>query len=168
MMKYFIKLYPVFFIICIFFSSSSFAERLLKKDDKNIPIEITSEKMVSSKKSNKITFIGDVVAIRGNLTILSDEMTVYNKKSGKTEKIVAKGHVKIEREGKVALGDHAVYFEKEGKIVLTGNPRAWEKDNEIIGKEMIFLLNEDKFIVKGSKEKKMKLTFYPAENNKKN
>jgi hypothetical protein len=32
---------------------------------------------------------------------------------------------------------------------------------------MIFLLNEDKFIVKGSKEKKIKLTLYPDQKNKK-
>ena len=162
------KISKVLLIICIIFPSLGAAERFSKEKKDNLPIEITAEKMISYQKSNKIIFIGNVVAKQGKLTISSDKMTVYNdKKGGKLKKIVAQGNVKIEKGERFASGDRAVYIEKEERIVLTGNPHAWEKDNEIVATEMIFLVNEDKFIVKGSKEKKIKLTLYPDQENKK-
>jgi len=155
-------------IIFIVFPSLGAAERFSKEKKNNVPIEITAEKMTSYQESNKIIFIGNVVAKQDKLSISSDKMTVYNDKKGKKlKKIVAHGNVKIVKGERFASGDRAVYIEKEEKIVLTGNPHAWEKDNEIIATEMIFLVNEDKFIVKGSKEKKIKLTLYPDEKKKK-
>lgn len=168
-MKIFSKTFQILLIICIVFPSLGAAERFSKEKKDNLPIEITAERMISHQKSNKIIFIGNVVAKRGNLTIFSDKMTVYNSKKGKKlEKIVAQGNVKIEKGERFASGDRAVYIEKEEKIVLTGNPHAWEKDNEIVATEMIFLVNEDKFVVKGSKGKKIKLTLYPEQKKKEN
>ncbi len=162
------KISKVLLIICIIFPSLGAAEKFSKEKKDNIPIEITAEKMTSDKKSNKIIFIGNVVAKQDKLTIFSDKMTVYNNKKGrKFKKIVAQGNVKIKEGERLASGDRAVYIEKEEKIVLTGNPHAWEKNNEIVATEMIFLVNEDKFVVKGSKEKKIKLTLYPDQINKK-
>lgn len=167
-MKTFSKISQVFLIICIFFPSFVVAERLSKEKEENLPVEITAEKMVSDQKSNKIIFTGDVIAKRGDLNIFSDKMTVFNNRNGKElEKIVAQGNVKIKKGERFASGERAVYIEKEGTIVLTGNPHAWENGNEIVAVEMIFLVDEDKFIVKGSKEKKIRLTFYPEQKNRK-
>ncbi len=168
-MKIFNKTFQVLLIICIVFPSPGAAERFSKEKKNNLPIEITAEKMISHQKSNKIIFIGNVTAKWGNLTIFSDKMTVYNSKKGKKlEKIIAQGNVKIEKEERFASGDRAVYIEKEKKIVRTGNPHAWGKDNEIVATEMIFLVNEDKFVVKGSKGKKIKLTLYPDQGKNEN
>ncbi len=162
------KIFKVLLIICIIFPSLSAAERFSKGKKDDLPIEITAEKMTSYNKSNKIIFIGNVVAKQDDLTLFSDKMTVYSDKKGrKLNKIVARGNVKVEKGERFATGDLAVYSEKEEKIVLTGNPRAWEKDNEIVATEMIFLINEDKLLVIGSKEKKIKLTLYPDQKNKK-
>ncbi len=166
-MSFPLKKYSVFVILCIFYPLICTAEKAAKEKNANVPIVITSVKMRSDQKANQITFIGNVVAERGNLIISSDEMTVYNVKNREIEKIVARGNVQIKSERRFASGDRAVYSEGEGKIVLTGHPRAWENENEIMGTKMIFLLNEDRFVVIGSEEKKIKLTFYPEQNKKK-
>lgn len=172
-MKLFRKTCQIIILFCMIFPNISVAEKDSTKD-KDIKIEIISDRMSSDQKSNEIVFSGKVVAKRGKLIIFSDKMTVYNNKAdknsknkGRIEKIVATGHVKMEKDGRVATGDKAVYFEDEGKIVLTGNPRVIEKDNEITGTKMIFLLDEDKFEVEGSKEKRMKLTFFPEKKKSK-
>ena len=138
----------------------------MEDKDKNQPISVTSDRMVSSQKENKIFFYGNVVAVRGDLTIRSDELEVYNGKEGKgTEKITARGNVVIDSKERHATGEEAVYYDVTQRIILTGNPKAWEEKNEITGDEMIFLIEEDKFIVKGGEDKgkQINLIFHPKE-----
>ncbi len=114
------------------------------------PIEITSDRMRSENGGVKIIFSGNVVSYRGDLKITSDVMEVYNSEDKKeTDEIVAIGNVVIIRGLKKATGDRAVYLDKLQKIILTGTPNAtaWEEDNMIEGREMIFLLEKDRFVV---------------------
>ena len=79
-----------------------------------------------------------------------DIIEVYNTSDKKqTAEIVAMGHVEISRGNKKAKGDRAVYLQHLQKIILTGNPKAiaWEGDNIIEGREMIFLMKKDRFVV---------------------
>lgn len=137
-----------------------------KEQGKDLPLMVTSDRMVSSQKENKIFFYGNVVAVRGDVTLHSDELEVYNTpKENKTEKIIARGHVVIDSKDRHATGHEATYYEVTQRIILTGNPKAWENNNEIVGDEMIFLVNEDKFIVNSKEQKgqQIKLIFYPGE-----
>lgn len=119
--------------------------------NKDKPIEITAERMRSEDGGVKIVFSGNVIAIWGDLNINSDILEIYNSGEEKkeTDEIVAIGNVIITRASKKAKGDRAVYLEKLQKIILTGNPTAtaWEDKNIIQGKEMIFLLEKDRFVV---------------------
>ena len=129
---------------------------LLSKEGKNIskeeknkdPLEITSDRMRSEDGGIKIIFIGNVVAIRGNLKITSDILEIYNTQDKKeTEEIIAIGNVFITRDLKRGKGDKAIYIDKLQKIILTGTPKAiaWEENNMIEGRELIFLLEKDRF-----------------------
>jgi lipopolysaccharide export system protein LptA len=114
------------------------------------PIEITSDRMRSENGGVKIVFSGNVVSYQDDLKITSDIMEVYNTEDKKeTDEIVAIGNVVITRGLKRAIGDRAVYIDKLQKIILTGNPKAtaWEEENMVEGKEMIFLLEKDRFVV---------------------
>jgi len=152
---------------------------LLSKEEKNKdPIEITSDRMRSEDGGIKIIFTGNVVAIRGNLKITSDILEIYNTQDKKeTEEIIAIGNVFITRDLKKGKGDKAIYLDKLQKIILTGTPKAiaWEESNMIEGRELIFLLEKDRFLAnnrvfmkiypkgkKGKKDKKDK-----SRNNKK-
>ena len=116
----------------------------------NYPLEITSDRMRSENGGQKIIFSGNVSVTKEEMTITSDIIEVYNTPDKKqTQEIVAIGNVKISKGNKKAKGDRAVYLEQLQKIILTGNPKAvaWEADDIIEGREMIFLMKKDRFVV---------------------
>ena len=148
-----------FFFIALIFSlfhlpvSLSFSEPTKDKmNQKNTAstIEITSDRMRSENGGQKIIFSGNVSVTSGYTIITSDIVEVYNNSDKKeAEEIVAIGNVKIVRGDKKARGDRAVYLKALQKIILTGNPKAvaWEGDDIIEGREMIFLMNKERFVV---------------------
>ena len=138
--------------------SQVFSEEKENKD----PIEITSDRMRSEDGGLKIIFSGNVVGYWGELKITSDILEVYNTKDKKeTEEIVAIGNVFITRGQKRAKGDKAVYLDKLQKIILTGTPKAtaWEEGNMIEGREMIFLLDKDRFVANN----RVRMKIYPKD-----
>ena len=140
---------------------------LLSKEEKNKdPLEITSDRMRSEDGGIKIIFIGNVVAIRGNLKITSDILEIYNTQDKKeTEEIIAIGNVFITRDLKRGKGDKAIYIDKLQKIILTGTPKAiaWEETNMIEGRELIFLLDKDRFFANN----KVRMKIYPKDKKSK-
>ena len=128
--------------------SQTTKDKDLKKDSASL--EITSDRMRSENGGQKIIFSGNVAITKEGISITSDILEVYNTPDKKqTQEIVAIGNVKISRGDKKAKGDRAVYLEHLQKIILTGNPKAvaWEADNIIEGREMIFLMDKDRFVV---------------------
>jgi len=140
---------------------------LLSKEKENKdPVEITSDRMRSEDGGLKIIFSGNVVGYWGELKITSDILEVYNTKDKKeTEEIVAIGNVFITRGLKRAKGDKAIYLDKLQKIILTGTPKAtaWEGSNMIEGREMIFLLDKDRFVANN----RVRMKIYPKDEDKK-
>ena len=130
------------------------------------PVEITSDRMRSEDGGLKIIFSGNVVGYWGDLKITSDILEVYNTQDKKeTEEIVAIGNVFITRGLKKAKGDKAIYLNKLQKIILTGTPKAtaWEESNMIEGREMIFLLDKDRFVANN----RVRMKIYPKDKDKK-
>ena len=136
---------------------------LVSKEGKNKdPLEITSDRMRSEDGGIKIIFIGNVVATRGNLKITSDILEIYNTEDKKeTEEIIAIGNVFITRDLKRGKGDKAIYIDKLQKIILTGTPKAiaWEETNMIEGRELIFLLEKDRFFANN----RVRMKIYPKD-----
>jgi lipopolysaccharide export system protein LptA len=180
--KYFkTNVYFGIFLICLAFvgPGSAFAQNKKEKQNKNNEekrIEITSDRMRSENDGAKIIFSGNVVGTWDDLVIKSKVLEIYNrpKKSGKNKKdgpggnkkldeVVAIGNVVITRGNKKAIGDRAIYFEKLQKIILTGTPKAtaWEEDNVIEGREMIFYLEKDRFVV----NERVHVTIFPDNEN---
>jgi len=131
------------------FSQEGKKEKFSNKDRPGA-IEITSDRMRSENGGQKIIFSGSVVLAQSGMTITADIMEVYNTPDKKqTEEIVAIGNVDIVRGKKRMKGDRAVYLYQLQKIILTGSPKAiaWEGRDTIEGREMIFLIEKDRFIV---------------------
>jgi len=82
---------------------------------------------------------------------------------GGIERLVAKGHVEITKEGWVATGNQAEYFSKERKVVLTGDTKVWQNNNLVTGDTFIMYLDEGKsFVERNSKKgERVKAFFYP-------
>ena len=133
-----------------------------KEGENKDPLEITSDSMRSEDGGIKIIFIGNVVATRGNLKITSDILEIYNTQDKKeTEEIIAIGNVFITRDLKRGKGDKAIYIDKLQKIILTGTPKAiaWEETNMIEGRELIFLLEKDRFFANN----RVRMKIYPKD-----
>jgi len=127
------------------------------------PLEITSDRMRSENQNRKIIFSGNVKSQWGDLEIKSDVLEIYtfapegvnasanNNIMGdqELEKIVALGNVRIKKGDRRARGDKAIYFDRQQKIILTGTPKAvaWDGKTNIEGREMIFFLERDRFVV---------------------
>tara|TARA_B100000686_G_scaffold309921_1_gene352275 strand:+ start:394 stop:828 length:435 start_codon:yes stop_codon:yes gene_type:complete len=110
----------------------------------------------------KIIFSGNVVSNWGDLKITSDILEIYNTQDKKeTEEIIAIGNVFIYRGLKRGKGDKAIYIDKLQKIILTGTPKAiaWEENNMIEGRELIFLLEKDRFFANN----KVFMKIYPKD-----
>lgn len=134
----------------------------VKSKKSKSPIEITADRMRSENGGVKIIFSGNVVSYQDDLKITSDIMEIYNTEDKKeTDEIVAIGNVVITRGLKRAAGDRAVYIDKLQKIILTGTPKAtaWEENNMIEGREMIFLLDKDRFVV----NQRVRMKIYPKD-----
>ena len=135
---------------------------LSKEGEKKEPLEITSDRMRSEDGGIKIIFIGNVVGNWGDLKITSDILEIYNTQDKKeTEEIIAIGNVFINRDLKRGKGDKAIYIDKLQKIILTGTPKAiaWEENNMIEGRELIFLLEKDRFFANN----KVFMKIYPKD-----
>ena len=139
---------------------------LSKEGEKKEPLEITSDRMRSEDGGIKIIFIGNVVGNWGDLKITSDILEIYNTQDKKeTEEIIAIGNVFIYRGLKRGKGDKAIYIDKLQKIILTGTPKAiaWEENNMIEGRELIFLLEKDRFFANN----KVFMKIYPKDKKNK-
>ena len=132
------------------------------KGENKDPLEITSDRMRSEDGGIKIIFMGNVVAYWGDLKITSDILEIYNTEDKKeTEEIIAIGNVFITRGLKRGKGDKAIYIDKLQKIILTGTPKAiaWQESNMIEGRELIFLLEKDRFFA----NKRVRMKIYPKD-----
>jgi len=161
-----IKIYIRTLILVLCFSLLSSSLLFSANEENKDPIEITSDRMRSEDSGLKIIFSGNVVGYWGELKITSDILEVYNTQDKKeTEEIVAVGNVFITRGQKRAKGDKAVYLVKLQKIILTGTPKAtaWEEGNMIEGREMIFLLDKDRFVANN----RVRMKIYPKDEKSK-
>ena len=158
----------IIFMTLILVTSPSIAKEQSpqKSNTDKEPLEITSDRMRSENGGIKIIFSGNVESYKGDLKITSDIMEVYNSDETKeTDEVVALGNVFITRGLKKAKGDRAVYIDKLQKIILTGTPKAiaWEEENMIEGREMIFLLDKDRFVV----NERVRMKMYPKDKEEK-
>lgn len=136
------------------------------KKEERLPIQISSDEMLAYQEIQKFIFMGNVVTKRGDLIINSDRLESFKDPKG-SDVIIASGNVRINQGGRQASAEKAEFYEAENKIILKGHPKVWEKENVIQGTEMTFFINEDKSIVKGDKDRRVNVTFYPPQEDAK-
>jgi lipopolysaccharide export system protein LptA len=157
------RLFTFYFLLFTFYFlllTVSYAEN---KDEKT-PIKITSVRMETNNEKNIVSFLENVVAVKGDMTIYADRLDVYSDKGQKKLiKIIAEGNVRIEKGGKTAKGSRAEYYEDEQKLILKGNPQLREKDNLIEGSEIIYYIKDENVMVQSDEKKKVEVTLFPEE-----
>jgi len=146
------------------------------------PVQIEADQMLSNQHDNSVLFSGRVEAKQEDLSIHSDEMTVYYSGNGNAagqsplegnkdlKRLLATGNVEITKQDWVATGNQAEYFSDERKVVLTGNTKVVQNNNMVTGDTFTMYLDEGRTIVERSQAKKgerVKAFFYPDSDKKK-
>ena len=137
-------------------------------------IHITADQLVASQNNQMVVFSGNVKAIRGKMTITSDNLNVFyadpKNKSGKglgkdsIERIVADGNVTITMEEKTATCDQAVYQTSTRVMTLTGkNTRIQSGNNYITGNTVTIYQDTGQITVDGNDTKRVDAVFQPGD-----
>jgi len=162
-----------FFLLSLLLS----ATHILAAEDAAEPIHIEADRMISQEQDNSVIFIGNVDAKQGNITIRSDEMTVYytQKKNSKkknsssqVKKLICKKNVEITQDDWLGTGNRMDYFAKERKVILSGNAKAWQGQNMVSGKTIIYYLDDKRSIVEQDPKKsgRVKAVIHPEASKK--
>jgi len=132
-------------------------------DDKNAPITVDADQLENLQKEGLIVFTGNVVATQNNSTHYADRMEVYlDAKGDSVVRTVSTGNVRIiTKDCRMGTARRAEYYDAEQRVVLMGNARVWRDDNVVTGERITIYLAEDRSVVEGGKQSRVKAVFYP-------
>jgi lipopolysaccharide export system protein LptA len=138
------------------------------KLDTDKPIFITSDRMEADRKKSIITYSGRVVAVQGDMTMNSANLSAsYSEDMKKVKEIIAEGNVQIVQGDRMATGAKSVFNGDAQTITLTGSPAVVKQgNNEVSGSRIVFYIEEDRAVAEGGSER-VKATIFPEELKKK-
>ncbi len=135
------------------------------RDERSQPVTVDADRMERFGKESLVIFTGNVVARQNNSVQYADRMEVYlDEKGNRILRTVSTGSVRIiTRDCKTGTAKRAEYFDLEQRVVLTGNARVWQEDNVVSGDVITIFLSQDRSLVQGGTQERVKAVFYPKE-----
>jgi lipopolysaccharide export system protein LptA len=135
------------------------------KDDRTQPVTVDADKMERFGKEALVVFTGNVVARQNNSVQYAERMEVYLDEAGdKILRTVSTGAVRIiTRDCRTGTAQRAEYYDLEQRVVLIGNARVWQEDNVVSGDTITIFLSQDRSVVQGGKDERVKAVFYPKD-----
>jgi lipopolysaccharide export system protein LptA len=132
-------------------------------DDKNAPVTVDADQLENRQKEGLIVFTGNVVANQNGSTQYADRMEVYlDAKGDNIVRTVSTGNVRIvTKDCRMGTARRAEYYDAEQRVVLIGNARVWREDNVVTGERITMYLAEDRSVVEGNTQARVKAVFYP-------
>jgi len=139
------------------------AEAPRRPGERSSPIVIDADRMEVFQKEGLVIFTGGVVARQDNSTQTADRMEVYlDEKGERVARMISTGNVKIVTEDcRTGTARRAEYYDDEQKILLIGNAKVWQEENVVTGDEITLFLAQDRSIVEGGSQDRVKAVFYP-------
>jgi lipopolysaccharide export system protein LptA len=133
------------------------------QDDRTQPVTVDADKMERFGKEGLVVFTGNVVARQNNSVQYAERMEVYLDEAGdKILRTVSTGAVRIiTRDCRTGTAQRAEYYDLEQRVVLIGNARVWQEDNVVSGDTITIFLSQDRSVVQGGKDERVKAVFYP-------
>jgi lipopolysaccharide export system protein LptA len=119
-------------------------------------------------KASLVIFSGNVVARRDNSVQYADRLEVYmDEKGDRVLRTVSTGSVRIiTKDCRTGTAQRAEYFDLDQRVVLIGNARVWQDDNVVSGDTITIYVAEDRTIVEGGKQERVKGVFYSQKDSK--
>jgi len=134
-----------------------------EEDEKNRPVVVDADQMESLKKEGLVIFTGNVVARRNDSVQYADRMEVYLDERGeRVLRTVSTGNVRvITRDCRIGTARRGEYDDLGQRVVLIGNARVWQDDNVVTGERITIYLAEERSVVQGGTQERVKAIFYP-------
>lgn len=130
--------------------------------DRNQPVEITSQQLEVFQLERKSVFTGQVVAKQGDMTLTTDELIVFFlEETNQIERLEAYGNVVVYQLDRTAQADKAVYHQQKNILTLSGHAQVEQGVNRIAGDEIVLYVAENRSVVKGSTQSRVKATIVP-------
>jgi lipopolysaccharide export system protein LptA len=131
---------------------------------KNGPVTVDADSLESMQKEGLSVFKGNVVAKQNNSVQYADRMEVYtDAKTDRIERVVSTGNVRIiTRDCRMGTSGRAEYYDAEQRVVLVGNARVWRDSDVVTGERITIYLAEDRSLVEGGKQERVKAIFYQS------
>jgi lipopolysaccharide export system protein LptA len=129
------------------------------------PVTVDSDKMERFGRESLVIFSGNVVARHNNSVQYADRMEVYlDEKGERILRTVSTGNVRIiTQDCRTGTARRAEYQDLEQRVVLSGNARVWQEDNVVSGESIVIYLSQDRSVVEGGKQERVKAIFYPRD-----
>jgi lipopolysaccharide export system protein LptA len=129
---------------------------------KNAPVTVDADSLESMQKEGLSVFKGSVVARQNNSVQYADRMEVYtDAKTDRIERVVSIGNVRIiTSDCRMGTALRAEYYDGEQRVVLIGNARVWRDADVVTGERITIYLAEDRSLVEGGKQERVKAIFY--------
>jgi lipopolysaccharide export system protein LptA len=132
---------------------------------KRQPVTVDADRMERFGKENLVVFTGNVVARHNSSVQYAERVEVYFDEGGdRILRTVSTGGVRIvTQDCKTGTAKRAEYFDLEQRVVLSGSARVWQEDNVVSGESITIFLAQDRSIVQGGKEDRVKAVFVPRD-----
>jgi lipopolysaccharide export system protein LptA len=137
-------------------------------EDTNQPVTVDADKMERYGKESLVVFTGNVVARQNSSVQYADRMEVYlDEKGDRILRTVSTGTVKIvTRDCRTGTARRAEYHDLEQRVTLSGNARVWQDENVVSGDTITIFLSQDRSVVQGGRQERVKAVFYPRDEKK--
>jgi lipopolysaccharide export system protein LptA len=137
------------------------------KEDRNQPVTVDSDRMERFGKESLVIFTGNVVARQNNSVQYADRMEVYlDEKGDRILRTVSTGNIRIiTKDCRTGTARRAEYYDLEQRVVLMGGARVWQDDNVVSGETITIYLSQDRSVVQGGTQERVKAVFFPREQN---
>lgn len=136
-----------------------------KTSDRGQPVTVDADKMERFGKESLVIFTGNVIARQNNSVQYADRMEVYlDERGDKILRTVSTGGVRIiTRDCRTGTARRAEYSDLDQRVVLIGDARVWQEDNVVSGETITIFLSQDRSVVQGGKQERVKAVFYPKD-----
>lgn len=145
--------------------------------DQDVPTRITSERLQYSHRLNQIEFIGQVQVDRPGFAMRSDTLTVFlqsvprirggssvepdrdREAQVEVEKMIAKGNVHMEHDGRTGQSEAAIYWVDREVLRLEGNAVVDDGQTKLEGNVITLNVREKGMGVEGRSERRVEGMF---------
>lgn len=132
-------------------------------EDRSAPVIVDADHLETLQKEGLVIFTGNVIARQNTSTQYADRMEVYlDAKGDRILRTVSTGGVRIiTRDCRTGTAQRAEYYDTEQRVILIGNARVWQDENVVTGERITIFLAEDRSVVEGGKQARVKAIFHP-------